>query len=94
MVGPLSQQGSPPCEKNLGLVLKAGWFLLPFRGVGFGEETLHASPSIPRSARNGMPFAKHRKEKRSTSYSPVRSYPCNKYPKLSFVEKQCPFAAE
>lgn len=87
MVGPPSQWGSPLCEKNPGLVLKAGWFLLTFRGAGFGEETLHVSPSIPRNARNGMPFAKNHQEKRSKFCFSVRSYPHNKYPKLSFVEK-------
>ena len=87
MVGPLSQWGSPLCEKNPGLVLKAGWFLLTLRGAGFGEETLHVSPSVPRNARNGMPFAKHHYEKRSKSCFSGRSYPYNKYPKLSFVEK-------
>lgn len=84
MVGPPSQRGSPPCEKNPRLALKAGWFLLTFRGAGFGEETLHVSPSIPR---NGMPFAKHHQEKRSKSCFSVRSYPYDKYLKLSFVEK-------
>lgn len=87
MVGPPSQWGSLLCENNPGLVLKAGWFLLTFRGAGFGEETLHVSPSIPRNARNGMPFAKHSQEKGSKSCFSVRSYRCNKYPKLSFVKK-------
>lgn len=57
-------------------------------GAGFGEETLNVSPSVPRNARNGMPFAKHHQEKSSKScFSLVRSYPYNKYTKLSFVEK-------
>lgn len=49
MVGPQSRTGIPPCEKNLWLVLEAGWFLLPFRGAGFGEESesIHASLGTP-----------------------------------------------
>lgn len=85
MVGPLSQRDSPPCEKNPGLVLKAGWCLLTFRGAGFGEETLHGSLSIPRNTRNGMPFAKRHQQKKKQVL--LCSYPYNKYPKLSFVER-------